>query len=96
MPDPNDHPHGHVIKTYVVGPYTIHEYHPHKIEGSNYLREIDKEATMFYGYVEGGKQREIWETLDDALVGLVVKRNAGLNNSAIARHFIAGLRGLSG
>lgn len=90
-----DIPNGRIIETYRIGPYVIVKYHPHKLQGSNYLREIDELRTEFYGYEDGKKSRETWGSLEEAMTGLVVKHFAGLNCSAINRHFMAGLRSMA-
>jgi hypothetical protein len=90
-----DLPDGRIVETYRIGPYVIVEYHPHKLQGSNYLREIDESRTEFYGYEDGKKARESWNSLEEAMVGLIVKHFVGLNYHAINRHFMAGLKAMA-
>ncbi len=86
---------GQVVKDHVIGPYTIREYHPRKRQGKNVLPEIDGTAVEFHGYIDGQDTHESWASLEDAVVGMIVRRMVGLNRSAIAVHFMAGLRGMS-
>lgn len=86
---------GLVVADHNIGPYTIREYHPGKLDGVTILSEPNMDITEFHGYIDGKDTHESWSSLDDALVGLIVKRTAGLNKSVIASHFMAGLRGMA-
>ncbi len=86
---------GRVVKDHTIGPYTIREFHPRKRQGVELISEVDETVTWFQGYIDGRDTHESWQSLEDAMVGLVVRRMVGLNSSAINYHFMAGLRGLA-
>lgn len=86
---------GLVINEHKIGPYVILEYHPRKVEGVTVTREIDKGNVRFHGYIDSQDTCEGWGSLDEALVGLIVRRTVGMNSSLIAYHFMAGLRGIA-
>jgi hypothetical protein len=84
-------PWGLIVKDHEIGPYTIREYHPGKREGVEVLKMPDMDVTQFHGYIDGKDTHESWNSLEDAMVGLIVRRFLGANNSAINYHFMAGL-----
>ncbi|WP_028955934.1 hypothetical protein [Sulfitobacter sp. 20_GPM-1509m] len=92
---PNDFAWGRVIEDHTVGPYTIREFHPRKVQGAAILREIDTERTEFHGYIDGKTTGESWPTLEDAMAGLIVHRIVGFNSRDINYHFVAGLRAMT-
>ena len=63
-----------------------HEIGPYKI-----LEYTDKETgeTLFHS------GNESWSTLDEALVGVIVKRNLGPNHRQVNEHFMAGINALA-
>jgi hypothetical protein len=83
------------IQTFEVGPYSILEYHPYKSDGARITKVIDNETTQYHGYIDGKDTHESYETLDDALAGLIVRRSLGTDHSQINQHFIAGIAALS-
>lgn len=86
---------GRVVKDHHIGPYMIREYHPRKVKDVELTREIDESKVCFHGYIDGKSVGETWESLEDAMVGLIVRRVVGLNHSKIGYHFMAGLRGIA-
>jgi len=86
---------GVVVRDYEVGPYTIREFHPLKREGSRLTDEADFGVRNYHGYIDGKSGSESWETLDEALAGLIVKRSLGPNHRQINCHFIAGVQALA-
>jgi hypothetical protein len=96
MADLNENfPWGLVVKDHAIGPYVIREYHPRKRRGSEVLRTIDETATEFHGYIDGKDTHEGWATLEDAMVGLIVRKLVGVNSGKINYHFMAGLRAMA-
>lgn len=87
-------PWGKIVIDHLVGPYIIREYHPHKRSGATVLREIDEAITQFHGYIDGKDTHESWNTLEDAMAGLIVRNIVGDNNGSINFHFMAGLRAM--
>lgn len=88
-------PWGRIIKDHDIGIYTIREYHPRQRRGVEVLPSIDETETQYHGYIDGKDTHESWVTLEDAMVGLIVRRMIGPNNSSINHHFMAGLRALA-
>lgn len=78
-------PWGEVVDHHEIGPYGIIEYK----KGST--GEI-----LFHGTIDGKDTNRSWDNLEEALVGLIVKRNIGCNHDIIARHFIAGIKVMGG
>lgn len=87
---------GRVINRHEVGPYEIVEYHPHEIGSSARPRSVDTSKVHFHGYIDGNDTHESWVSLDDALVGMIVRRHAGPNCHAVVAHFMAGLKAMEG
>lgn len=81
---------GPVVERYVVGPYEIVKYHPKGTDGAT-----DYGSTNYHGYIDGQDTHTSWNSIDEALVGLIVERHVGQNSWRIGAHFIAGLQGLS-
>lgn len=88
-------PWGQIVKDHEIGHYTIREYHPRQRKGGEVLRQIDQTVTQFHGYINGKDVHESWNSLEDAMAGLIVRRLVGASHSAINHHFMAGLRALS-
>lgn len=86
---------GKVIQDFSIYPYTIRAFHPRKVKGSSLTDEIDLETTHYHGYVSGEDVCESWATIDEALAGLIVRRNIGPNNRQISQHFIAGISAIA-
>ena len=87
-------PWGLVIKDHEIGPYTIREYHPRKVEGVVVKNEINRDVVQYHGYIDGKDTHESWSTLEDAMAGMIVRKIIGLNASQIGYHFVAGLRAM--
>ena len=85
---------GRVMDRHEVGPYEIVEFHPHEIGSSARPRPVDTSKVEFHGYIDGKDTNESWNTLDEALVGMIVRRHVGPNCHAIASHFMAGLKAM--
>jgi hypothetical protein len=84
-------PWGHVVADHQIGPYTLREYYPRVVDGVEVTQMIDNSKTMFHGYIDGKDAHESWNSLEEAMVGLIVRRFLGANSSAVSHHFMAGL-----
>jgi hypothetical protein len=71
---------GQIQEIHEIGPYKIIEY-VCKSTGED----------LFHGEIDGEDTHESWDSLDDALAGLIVRRNLGPNHSQINQHFMAGI-----
>ena len=88
-------PWGLIIEDVTLGPYTVRSYHPAKYDQNGYgTGDNDTDAIHYHGYIDGKDCNEGWLTLDEALVGMIVRRIAGPNNRQISRHFMAGLNAM--
>ena len=85
---------GQPLTDEVIGPYTVRAFHPRKVEGSRVTTEIDRTTIHHHGYIDGKDCNESWLTLDEALVGMIVRRSLGPNSRQINEHFIAGIYAL--
>ena len=79
-----------------IGQYTVRAFHPYKVLNGRVTSEPDQEVTHYHGYIDGKDCNETWVSLDEALVGLIVRRNVGLNHRQINEHFMAGLHAMAG
>ena len=88
-------PWGLIIEDIEVGPYTVRSFHPEKFDQNGYGSGFNRTDVIHYhGYIDGKSCNESWLTLDDALVGMIVRRNVGVNCSQINEHFMAGLNAM--
>jgi hypothetical protein len=85
---------GFVIEDIEIGPYTVRSFHPHKREGGRPTGENDLDVIHYHGYIDGKDCHESWLTLDDALLGMIVRRKVGANCRQINEHFMAGLNAM--
>jgi hypothetical protein len=82
---------GEPIRLYEVGPYSILEFHPwERKNGSISTGQPDKDSIEFHGWVDNRDTCMGFNTLDDALAGLICYRHDGPNSQA-ARYFMRGL-----
>jgi hypothetical protein len=58
---------GYMRTEHRVGRYTFLEYHPHTADG----KETDWDRVRFAGFVNNHDMRMSWDTIEDAMVGLV-------------------------
>lgn len=87
-------PWGVVIEDIEIGPYIVRAFHPRKYRGGQLLSTSDPEVVHYHGYIDGKDCNESWLTLDDALVGMIVRRAVGPNCRQINEHFMAGLNAM--
>ena len=87
-------PWGFVIEFMEIGPYYVRAFHPKKLEDNRGVGVNDTDVTHYHGYIDGKDCHESWLTLDDALAGMIVRRNVGLNCRQINEHFMAGLNAM--
>jgi len=82
---------GKPIAWYEIGPYALLEYHPYKYEDSRRTRWFS-DKTEFYGWIDGKACHESWPSLETGIVGLIIRKWAGLNNRNIGRAFCRGIQ----
>ena len=87
-------PWGFVIEDVEIGPYIVRSYHPRKDIDGGTMSDNDVSKIHYHGYIDGKDCNESWLTLDDALAGMIVRRNVGVNCSQINTHFMAGLNAM--
>jgi len=87
-------PWGLVIEIMEIGPYIVRAFHPEKFESNRGMGFNDTDVIHYHGYIDGKDCHESWMTLDDALAGMIVRRNVGLNCRQINEHFMAGLNAM--
>jgi len=88
-------PWGFVIEDMHIGPYTVRAFHPKKYKTNRSTGENDTDVIHYHGYIDDQDCNESWLTLDDALLGMIVRRNLGLNARHLNEHFMLGLRAMS-
>ena len=87
-------PWGFVIEIMEIGPYIVRAFHPEKFKNNRGTGVNDTDVIHYHGYIDGKDCNESWLTLDDALAGMIVRRNVGLNCRQINEHFMAGLNAM--
>lgn len=86
---------GAVMEIIDVGPYTIVSHRPWKVSGSNVLTgTADPDKNHYHGWINGKDAHQGWETLDEALAGLIAIRHDGPNCQA-GEYFIRSLTNLN-
>jgi hypothetical protein len=84
-------PWGSAIEDMEIGPYIVRAFYPEKFENNRGTGVNDTDVIHYHGYIDGKDCHESWLTLDSALVGMIVRRNVGLDCRQINEHFMAGL-----
>jgi hypothetical protein len=88
-------PWGFALEDVEIGPYTVRSFHPEKFTHNGHGTGVnDTDVIHYHGFIDGKDCNESWLTLDDALAGMIVRRNVGLNCSQINEHFMAGLNAM--
>lgn len=91
----DEFPWGRIIADETIGPYTVRSYHPNAMNGTTITDVIDETKVEYTGYIDGEYGDNIWDSLDEALAGLIATRALGPNNNDIGNHFIAGVNALA-
>lgn len=68
---------GKIIQIHILGKYELIECHPW-ISRSKY----DKEKVNFHGYIDGKDVSMYWNSLEEAIVGLIAYNRDGSNSQA--------------
>ena len=82
---------GESIRLHEVGPYSILEFHPWKtMDSTSRIDQTDTHITHFHGWINCKDTNMAFNTLDDALAGLIAYRHNGPYSTA-GHYFMQGL-----
>lgn len=79
-------PWGPVKEVHIIGDYQIVEFHPRVFKNGHGTSEYS-ESTSFSAYIGWHSISRSYDTLDEALVGLIAYKHDG-NNSSAAEYFM--------